>query len=169
MNKGKNFEHDFRDSAKKQGIWIMRINDTYYRAKQNDANAFVPQQVCDYLLHYNNEIFLVELKSTKEKYITIEREKNGMIKKHQYEQMSKLEGEHEHGVLVLQFENTGEQKTYAMPIKCFMKFLSEKSKSSINELEVVQYGGVNIEQKLMRVNWAYNIKGFVERRALWQD
>ena len=61
----------------------MRINDTYTQAKKNDENAFVPQQVCDYIAHYNGTLYLLELKATERKFITIERSgSNGMIKQH---------------------------------------------------------------------------------------
>ena len=79
VNQGKVFEQDFKESCKKQNIFVMRINDTYYTAKQYDPKAFVPQQVCDYILHYNGTLFMSELKSTDKKYMTIERDKAGII------------------------------------------------------------------------------------------
>lgn len=159
MNKGKSFEHDFRESAVKQNLWIMRINDTYYNAKEYDPKAFVPKQACDYLIHKDGELYLLELKSTEKKYITIERDgTNGMIKQHQYEQLQKLNGEHEHGLLVLQFERDVDQKTFFMPIDGFISFLDAKGKKSINVLDCVQYGGYQIPQMKARVHWWYDVK-----------
>ena len=155
MNSGKVFERDFKESCKKQNIFIMRINDTYYKAKQYDPKAFVPSQVCDYILHYNGTLFMTELKSSEKKYMTIERDKAGMIKKHQYEQMFQKIGEHEKAMLVLQFER---ENTYGLMIQDFMRFLQENDKKSINKLDVVQYGGIIIEQKLLRKNYCYNVK-----------
>lgn len=65
----------------------MRINDTYVTAKKNNenenVNIFVPQQPCDYIAHYNSTLYLLELKATERKFITIERSgSNGMIKQH---------------------------------------------------------------------------------------
>ena len=63
----------------------MRINDTYVVARKNNENAniFVPQQPCDYIAHYNSTLYLLELKATERKYMTIERSgSNGMIKQH---------------------------------------------------------------------------------------
>ena len=156
MNYGKIFEKEFKDSAQKQGIWIMRINDCYIPAKEISANSFVPQQPCDYIAHYNSTLYLLELKSTEKKYMTIERDGNrGMIKKHQYEQMFQKIGEHERAMLVLQFER---ENTYGLMIEDFMRFLSESDKKSINKLDVVQYGGIIIEQKQLRKNYCYNVK-----------
>ena len=100
MNYGKIFEKEFKESAQKQGIWIMRINDTYVPAKAISEDSFIPQQPCDYVVHYDGTLWLLELKSTEKKYMTIERDGNrGMIKKHQYEQMFQKIGEHEKAML----------------------------------------------------------------------
>lgn len=159
MNYGKIFEHEFRDSANKQGIWIMRINDTYVKAKEVDSDAFIPQQPCDFIAHLDGTLWLLELKCSQHKYITIERDgSRGMIKKHQYEQMFQKIGEHEKAMLVLQFERENEPFTYGLMIEDFMRFLQESDKKSINKLDVVQYGGVIIDQKLLRKNYCYNVK-----------
>ena len=156
MNYGKIFEKEFKESAQKQGIWIMRINDTYVPAKAISEDSFIPQQPCDYVVHYDGTLWLLELKSTEKKYMTIERDGNrGMIKKHQYEQMFQKIGEHERAMLVLQFER---EYTYGLMIQDFMRFLQENDKKSINKLDVVQYGGFIIEQKLLRKNYCYNVK-----------
>ena len=142
----------------------MRINDTYYTAKQYDPKAFVPSQVCDYILHYNGTLFMTELKSSEKKYMTIERDKAGMIKKHQYEQMSRNENTNEHGLFVLQFlRDTDDEITYAMKITDFMQFLSESDKSSINMLDVVQHGGIVIEQAVSRTRKHYNVQDVLDK------
>lgn len=142
----------------------MRINDTYYTAKQYDPKAFVPQQVCDYILHYNGTLFMTELKSSDKKYMTIERDKAGMIKKHQYEQMSRNENTDEHGLFVLQFlRDTDDEITYAMKITDFMQFLNESDKNSINMLDVVQHGGIVIEQAVSRTRKHYNVQDVLDK------
>ena len=164
INQGKVFERDFKESCKKQNIFIMRINDTYYTAKQYDPKAFVPSQVCDYILHYNGTLFMTELKSSEKKYMTIERDKAGMIKKHQYEQMSRNENTNEHGLFVLQFlRDTDDEITYAMKITDFMQFISESDKSSINMLDVVQHGGIVVEQAVSRTRKHYNVQNVLDK------
>ena len=156
MNYGKIFEKEFKDSAQKQGIWILRINDTYVPAKAISEDSFIPQQPCDYIMHLDGTLWLLELKSTEKKYMTIERDGNrGMIKKHQYEQMFQKIGEHEKAMLVLQFER---ENTYGLMIEDFMRFLQENDKKSINKLDVVQYNGIIIEQKKLRTHYCYNVK-----------
>lgn len=142
----------------------MRINDTYYTAKQYDPKAFVPQQVCDYILHYNGTLFMSELKSTDKKYMTIERDKAGMIKKHQYEQMAKYDGVNEHGLFILQFlRDTDDEITYRLRIKDFMQFLNDSDKSSINMLDVVQHGGIVVEQAVRRTRKYYNVQDVLDK------
>lgn len=155
-NYGKIFEKEFKESAQKQDIWIMRINDTYVPAKAISEDSFIPQQPCDYVVHYDGTLWLLELKSTEKKYMTIERDGNrGMIKKHQYEQMFQKIGEHEKAMLVLQFER---EYTYGLMIQDFMRFMQENEKKSINKLDVVQYNGIIIEQKKLRTHYCYNVK-----------
>ena len=164
INSGKIFEHDFKESCKRQEIFALRINDTYYTAKQYDPKAFVPQQVCDYILHYNGTLFMSELKTTDKKYMTIERDKAGMIKKHQYEQMARNENINEHGLFILQFlRGTEDEMTYRIKIADFMNFLDNTNKCSINNLDVVQNGGLSMEWVLGRTRRHYNIKGLLDK------
>lgn len=163
MNYGKVFEHEFKDSAEKQEIWIMRINDTYVPAKAISEDSFIPQQPCDFIMHLDGTLWLLELKSTEKKYMTIERDgSNGMIKQHQYQQMYKhtCDCENEKGMLVLQFER---EFTYGLLISDFYRFLQENEKKSINKLDVIQYGGFNVEQKLARTHYYYNVKKLLEQ------
>ena len=163
-NYGKTFEHDIKNSFQKQGIWCMRINDTYVTAKKNNenenVNIFIPQQPCDYIVHYNGTLYLLELKATERKYMTIERSgSNGMIKQHQYEQMMKHTGENEKAYLILQFER---EYTYALNIEDFYRFLQENDKKSINKLDLVQYNGIIIQQQQIRTHYCYNLKKLLE-------
>ena len=141
----------------------MKIADTYVPAKEASPSAFIPQQPCDFVAHYNGTLWLLELKSSQNKYITIERDgSNGMIKQHQYERMFKhtCDCENEKGMLVLQFER---EYTYGLLIQDFYRFLQETDKKSINKLDVVQYGGFNVEQKIARTHYYYNVKKLLEQ------
>lgn len=161
QNYGRAFEKEFKESAEKQNIWIMKIADTYVPAKEANQSAFIPHQPCDFIAHYDGTLWLLELKSSQNRYITIERDgSNGMIKQHQYQQMMKHTGENEKAMLVLQFER---EFTYGLMIEDFYRFLQENDKKSINKLDVVQYGGFNIEQKLARTHYYYNVKKLLEQ------
>lgn len=105
-----------------------------------------------------------ELKTTDKKYMTIERDKAGMIKKHQYEQMARNENVNEHGLFILQFlRGTEDEMTYRIKIADFMNFLNNTNKCSINNLDVVQNGGLSMEWVLGRTRRHYNIKGLLDK------
>ena len=163
-NYGRVFEREFKESAEKQNIWIMKIADTYVPAKEASPSAFIPQQPCDFVVHFDGTLWLLELKSSQNRYITIQRDKNntGMIKQHQYQQMYKhtCDCEHEKAMLVLQFER---EYTYGLLIQDFYRFLQETDKKSINKLDAVQYGAFNVEQKLARTRYYYNVKKLLEQ------
>ena len=58
------FEREFKESAEKQNIWIMKIADTYVPAHTASESAFVPKQPCDFVAHFDGTLWLLELKST---------------------------------------------------------------------------------------------------------
>ena len=49
-----------------------------------------------------------------------------------------------------------------MFIDDFSNFLVKTDKKSINKLDVVQYGGIKLDQKLKRTQYDYNIKKMIE-------
>ena len=55
-------------------------------------------------------------------------------------------------------EDSVEEETYIMHISDFSEFLVKSDKHSINKLDIIQYGGIKVEQKLLRTNYLYNIK-----------
>lgn len=153
MNSGKIFERDFKESCEHQNIWCWRISDSFVTAKNIDANAFVPMQPADFLLKLEDMIFFCELKHSDKNYITVQHDNvNGMIKKHQVDQMLRLSREDVIGLLVLQF---GED-TYALTVQDFCDCLEKTGKHSINKVDACQFG-VRIEDKKVRTHFRYDI------------
>lgn len=153
MNSGKIFERDFKESCEHQNIWCWRISDSYVTAKNIDANAFVPMQPADFLLKIGDMIFFCELKHSDKNYITVQHDNvNGMIKKHQVDQMMRLSREDVIGLLVLQF---GED-TYALTVQDFYSCLEKTGKHSINKVDACQCG-TRIENKKIRTHMRYDI------------
>lgn len=153
MNSGKIFERDFKESCEHQGIFVWRIPDSYTTMKNIDANAFVPEMPSDFLLKLGDMIFFIECKHTEKNYITVQHDNvNGMIKKHQVDQMLRLSREDVIGILVLQF---GED-TYALTVQDFCSCLEKTGKHSINKVEAAQFG-VRIDDKKVRTHLRYDI------------
>ena len=45
---------------------------------------------------------------------------------------------------------------------CLADFLCDTDKKSINKLDIVQYGGIKISQKLKRTQYTYDVKKMLE-------
>ena len=85
-----------------------------------------------------------------------------MIKLSQIKGLLKA-GKHE-GIeagLVCNFRNT--KNTYWLDIHDFKRFFDECGKISINEKDIVKYGGIIINQKLKKVNYHYFVKELLDK------
>lgn len=160
MNSGKIFEHDFKESCIRQNLWVWRIQDTYVTAKNIDPNAYVPCMPADFLVKYDNLICFCELKHTDNKYMSVQHDNvKGMIKKTQIDQMLRLQRTDVLCILVLQF---GED-TYAMRVQDLVDCLAQTGKHSINPLDIVQHGRINVQTVKKRTRMVYNVKGILDK------
>ena len=114
-------------------------------------------------------IFFLELKSTEYNAISIQRlptdPKDKMIKAHQINslvQLSQAYGAISGFVFNFRKKEDLDEDTYFMFIDDFSNFLVKTDKKSINKLDVVQYGGIKLDQKLKRTQYDYNIKKMIE-------
>lgn len=160
MNSGKIFEAEWKASCLRQEMWVWRIADCYITAKNIDPNAYVPAQPADFLVKHDNLICFCELKHTDNNYITVEHDKvKGMIRKTQIDQMIRLQRTDVLCILVLQF---GED-TYAMKVDDLVKCLEQTGKHSVNPLDIVQHGRVNVQSVKKRTRMVYNVKGTIDK------
>lgn len=169
-SKGKIFERNFAQAAERQQIFCLRLNDSSqaYQADTKNKTHFTPHNKCDFLLHFKGIILPFELKSTKFKSISIQRtdedEKTYMIKKHQIDSLIKL-SQYDEVIagFILNFrteEDNGDivdDNTYFISIQQFSNFLYENDKSSINKLDVINYGGIRLDCTKMRKYFTYDI------------
>ena len=173
--KGKIFEKNFAEAAKRQDVFCLRLNDTSQAYQQETKNQthFTPHNCCDYLVHFKGTLFALELKSTKYKSISIQRdEKNptSMIKKHQLNSLIKLSQYDEvKAGFILNFreededENIIDDNTYYLDIKQMSNFLYKSDKNSINKLDIIDYGGIRIDCKKVRKYFTYDVKGLLKQ------
>ena len=89
MNVGKVFENQFKKYIPEYCV-LQRLNDSPQGFIQSKLTEFTPKTPCDFIMFdtYNRELWCLELKSTKQKYISFEdinsnKEQNKMIHKHQ--------------------------------------------------------------------------------------
>ena len=160
MNSGKIFEHDFKESCTRQNLWVWRIQDTYVTAKAVDPNAYVPCMPADFLVKDKDIICFFELKHTDNKYMSVEHDNvKGMIKKTQIDQMLRLQRTDVLCIFVLQF---GED-TYAMSVQDLVNCLEQTGKHSINPLDIVQHGRINVQSAKKRTRLVYNVNGILDK------
>ena len=169
-NMGKRFERNFKESALQDGLFILRLNDTDTSFNRRDGVRFTPTNPADFIAFLNGELYLLELKSTEYKSLSIQRDpedKNSkMIKAHQIADLVKyslFDGVNCGFVLNFRSKDSMEEETFYLSIENFSRFMSENPKESINRSDVVLYDGVKLDQKLKRTQYHYQVKELLER------
>ena len=169
-NMGKRFERNFKESALQDGLFILRLNDTDTSFNHRDGMRFTPTNPADFITFLNGELYLLELKSTEYKSLSIQRDpedKNSkMIKAHQIADLVKyslFDGVNCGFVLNFRSKDSMEEETFYLSIENFSRFMAENPKESINRSDVVLYDGVKLDQKLKRTQYHYQVKELLER------
>lgn len=143
-------------------MYYLRIKDSSSSYAHSEGSRFTLDNPYDFLIYYGGKLFPMELKSTKSSSfsIQIENEQGKNIKAHQIMALSsasKIDGVIPGFVLDFRRGNT-----YWLHVDKLKNFLKTNSKKSINENDVVQYGGVLIDKKLLKVNYRYDILNLIK-------
>ena len=163
-NAGKNFEEQFRDSIPKDMYW-ERLKDpsSSFNINQGNGLRFSMNNPYDIFLYEreNKNLICLELKSTSGTSISYSlEEKKKMIKPHQIKGLKRAyDGGAKAGFI---FNFRDKNVTYWFSIIDFLKFNEQSGKKSINENDVINYGGIVIPQELKRVKYRYDIKFLTE-------
>lgn len=164
MNAGKQFETDWRKSIP-DDVYCLRLNDPAQAFGDSSATRFAPHNPCDFIMYKYPYYFALELKSTKGTSLTFWREDFGkgtfMIKKWQMHGL--LEASRFKGVvagLLINFRNVN--RTYFCEINSFDEYAKGLDKKSINEDDVSAMGGLLLRQQQLKVNWRYDVEGFID-------
>ena len=170
-NPGKLFEDAIKKSIPDYCL-LIRLPDPPHSFEQRSDTRFAVKNPCDYICFdsINRVLYALELKTTKGTSMSVEFEgqKDGsskMIKRHQVKALTKMSKfEHVVSGLILNFrdEFKSEERTYFMFISDFNNMMSEINKKSCNEKDIVQYGGIVIEGVKKRVNYLWDIDGFLK-------
>lgn len=168
-NKGKTFEKDFQDSAKSQGVWIMRLNDTSLSWEKEKNARFTPNNICDFIIYRKPYLFLIECKSSKYKNISIQPtpdDAKAMIQAHQISDLanaSVVDGIFAGFVLNYRDDEIiDNSNTYWLSIENFSQFLCDLNRKSIGEVHVAQYHGITLDQKKKRTHFTYDIEKMLD-------
>lgn len=171
-NLGKKFEQNLQKYAKEDGLFCLRIQDSdlsYFGGN----SKFTKQSLCDYIMFHKGHLFAIECKSTKYKSFSIdlgqESKGNKMIQTHQ---IKNLVDSHIHdgveGVFIFNFrveekDDIVDEHTYILNIKEFSEFISSTKKTSINEKDIIEFGGIKCNQSKKRKYFTYEVKDLLDR------
>lgn len=164
MNQGKIFERSFANSIP-NNVYFQRLIDPAASFGGADATRFSPHQPYDFYAFLQPYLFAMELKSTasaltfwRADYDTDGKKHTFEIKKCQIEGLTKAAKYP--GVIAgfyINFRNIN--KTYFLSILAFHELTDTLEKKSINATDVARYGKL-IEQKLVKVNYKYDLQKF---------
>lgn len=147
MNRGKQFEQDFKNSFDKD-TYIYRLRDSANSWSNNDNSRFTTTNICDFIIYKNPYLLLAELKETKGKSLTISR-----IRKNQYEGLKKAIGyQNMNPILVVLFSDINE--CYKLDWEYVVEFIEKAERKSI-PIEYIRDKGtrIGIEQKRTRYRY----------------
>ncbi|WP_409971842.1 Holliday junction resolvase RecU [Bacillus sp. Bva_UNVM-123] len=167
-NEGKLFEQDVETSCNEQNIFYFRVRDVKLPPDVR-MRVKLPQNKFDCLLYYKDHLFPIEMKSTKDKSISL---KEHMIKQHQITSLK--ESTKYNGVIagfLLNFREP-ETRTFFIHIDEFIKYkniaenqLSHTYKSRINEssipLRICEEIGVEVRSVLKNVRYRHYMNKFI--------
>ena len=161
---GKLFENDWKKSIPKD-MYYQRIKDNptlFGNKEENNSNLrFTPKQPFDAFLFHSPCLYCFELKSTKGTSISF-KGTSPMIKEHQIKELSNA-STYNNCIAGFIFNFREPQNiVYFQNIKDFNNFLNETTKSSINQKDIINYGGLIVEGEIKKVRWKYNINKMVD-------
>lgn len=171
-NLGKKFEKNLKEAAKKEGIFFYRIADST-QSFGGGNSSFTHDSLADAFVFYEGTLFALELKSTKFKSVTVERDNTAenshkMIKKNQIKNLIECQSyDNVEACFIFNFrEQDGDvilnEHTYIMNINDFSNFLESTDKMSINEKDILEFGGLPIESIKKKKWFTYKIKDGLE-------
>lgn len=164
MNEGKIFEEDFKKSVP-QNTYYMRIKDPASSFGDNSNLRFSHKNPFDALIYCYPNLFFLELKSTKSTSYSFsldKKEKSKMIKANQIEELTKAA--HYKGIIPgFLFNMRKYNKTYFLHIRDFNRFISEVDKKSINQDDIIKYGGIEVRGELKVKRYKYYVGEFIEK------
>lgn len=174
FNSGKQFEDNFKKSAPDY-CFCHRLKDSAQSFIDSGLSDFSWQNPCDfYLFDTKNRIFYaLELKSSKQKYISFEnieeqKPKPKMIRKNQILSLIKI-GEYNNTISGFFFnfrdEKNDMERTYFQSINKFMDMYRNIGKYSFNEIDLLLYGGIKINGEKLRKNYRWDLDEFLESQS----
>jgi recombination protein U len=162
VNYGKRFEEDIKNSVT-YDMWYLRIQDSATSFNGGNQSRFTLKNKFDALFHYNYNLYCVELKSSKQSSISMDRDKKDKksIKLHQIEGLQEtipFNGINGGFLFNLRESKKNGNITYWMGIENFLNFYNNCDKKSINENDMINNGAIVVEQSLKIKRYKYDLR-----------
>lgn len=155
MNKGKNFEQNFRKSIP-EDIFYYRLKDTassYYGG--NDNLRFSQTNMCDSIMFDGNYLYLLELKNHKGKSLPFSCIRENQIKELALNSLFK----NIKSCIIINFEEL--EECYCLFIDDIEHFIRQGDRKSI-PVDYCRENGLKIEMVKLITNYKYNINKFLK-------
>lgn len=157
MKKGQKFEDNFRKSIDRDSsdLFFYRFKDGTANWNPTEKTRFQAHNICDCMLFYKQNLFLFELKSHKGKSLPF-----NCIRDSQYQEMC-FAGTKENvfPFLIVFFSDI--EECYAIHIKEIFNLRLFSDRKSI-PLSFCQEKGSKINSRLLKTNYRYDVKGFLD-------
>lgn len=170
-NSGKYFEQQFKMSVPDYCL-LHRLRDSAQSFNQSNLTQFSWDNPCDFLLFdsISHILYCLELKSTKNKYMTFEdiesdEKQHKMIRKHQILSLfdfSKFENVIAGFIFNFRDEVHNMERTYFQDVESFIRMCKSIGKSSFNEIDLVMHRAVKIHEIKKRVKYYWNVDEFLK-------
>ena len=151
MKSGKRFEDNFKKSVP-EDCFFYRLRDN--PAFMGSNLKFTTKNPCDCFIFRKGNLFLIELKSIKGKCIPLSKIRDNQIKTFSIIQENLITG------LIVNFSE--EEKTYFLDGLKVLNFIKNEERKSI-PITFFETEGIEIKEKLLRVNKRYDIGSFLKR------
>jgi len=165
-NSGKIFEEDIKKSIPEE-YFVYRLRDSSGAWGEGTKTRFTPNNICDFIVHANGWLHLIELKSHKGASIPISPKKNkdgkithyGVIKANQLEGLLK---EHHKSCVYSSFifNLADKEKTYWVDCGMIADAINKGLKSL--SLEWLEKYGILIPQQIKRTRYKYDLSNLLD-------
>lgn len=163
VNQGKIFEKDVKDSIP-DSVFYFRIKDPAQSfGADSKFTRFSLKNEFDAFIYKYPILVAIELKSNQGTSISfsLTGKEQKDIKKNQIDALTNCTKFNIKSGFLLNFRKT--QHTYWIDIRDFNKFTHDTTKKSINEKDIIEYGGIIVRQQLKKIHYRYDLS------FLWSD
>ena len=155
MNNGKRFEENFKKSVP-ENIFYYRFRDGTSSWDKSSQTRFQQRNICDCQLFDGDYLYLLELKTTKGKSLSLNN-----IRKNQIDDlMDASEYANIVAGLVVNFADV--EQTYFMEIKLAYYWYYEQTERKSIPIKEFREKCIEIQAKKLKTNYRYDIQGFIK-------